>query len=67
MESGIKKMKKNDGSSSNQSIGLDDETEKNGGAGIRATVPKKNQHVMENKWEKDMIARDGATSKMSNT
>ena len=60
--------RRNDGSSSNQSIGLDDEeddvvVDENG----KATVAKENRQVMENKWEKARLARDAAATKMSST
>ncbi|KAE8815742.1 putative oxidoreductase [Hordeum vulgare] len=45
--------KRNDGSSSHQSIGLDDEEDVVFVANGRATVPKDSQHVMGNKCEKN--------------
>ena len=59
--------KRNDGSSSHQSIGLDDEEDdiviENG----RATVPKDNQHMMGSKWAKERASRDAMATKMSFT
>ena len=55
--------KRNDGSSSNQSIGLDDVVVTNG----KDIVPKDNCQVMGNKWEKACASRDVVTTKMSST
>ena len=65
IENHMKKMKKNDGSSSAQSIGLDEEDEGNGGANMQPTVPKRNRRVIGNKWEKERVAREGAANKIS--
>ena len=51
-------MKNNDGSSSHQSIGLNDDDEPSGGADGQGTVPKRNRHVMAKKWEEESPARD---------
>ena len=59
--------KRNDGSSSNQSIGLDDEEDDVVVTNGKATVPKDNRQVMGNKWEKARAARDAAATKMSST
>jgi hypothetical protein len=48
LHNGTKKMKKNDGTSSNQSIALDDKEEQSEWAYIQATVPKRNRQVMGN-------------------
>ena len=56
IENDPKKMKKNDGSSSQQSIGLDDEDVEGGGEEGQATVPKRDHQVMGNKWEKGKVA-----------
>jgi hypothetical protein len=57
-----KKLKTNDGSNSNQSIGLDEEEEEAVGENERATLPMNNQQVkvIGNKWEKRRIVRDAA-------
>ena len=59
--------KRNDGSSSHQSIGLDDEEDDAFMMNGKATVPKDNRQVMGNKWEKARAARDAAATKMSST
>jgi hypothetical protein len=59
--------KRNDGSSSHQSIGLDDEEDDVVVTNGRATVPKDNRQVMGNKWEKARASRDAAATKMSST
>ncbi|KAE8785382.1 putative oxidoreductase [Hordeum vulgare] len=56
--------KRNDGSSSHQFIGLDDEV---GVTSERATVPKDNQQVIGNKWKKARISSDASTTKFSST
>ena len=52
--------KRNDGSSSHQSIGLDDEEEDVVVENGRATMPKDNRQVMEKKWEKARASCDAA-------
>ena len=59
--------KRNDGLSSNQSIGLDDEEDDVVVTNEKATVPKDNRQVMGNKWEKARAARDAAATKISST
>ena len=59
IQNGTKKMNKNDGSSSNQSIWLDDQEEEKSKGRHTTTVPKRNWQVMGNKWEKDRIACEG--------
>ena len=59
--------KRNDGSSSNQSIGLDDEEDNFVVMNGKAIVPKDNHQVMGNKWEKACASRDDAATKMSST
>ena len=59
--------KRNDGSSSNQSIGLDNEEDDVVVENGKATVPKDNRQVMGNKWEKARAARDAVATKMSST
>ena len=59
--------KRNGGSSSHQSIGLDDEEEEVVGENGRATVPMNNRQAMGNKWEKWRAARGAAVKKMSTT
>ena len=46
IENNTEKMKKNDGSSSAQSIGLDEEEEVNNGANMQEIMPKRNRQVM---------------------
>jgi hypothetical protein len=58
---------RNDGSSSNQSIGLDDEEDDVVVEHGKATVPKDSRQVMGNKWEKARAARDAAATEMSST
>lgn len=65
---GLKSGKKrNDGSNSHQSIGLDDEDGDVVVTNGRATVPKDSRQVMGNKWEKARVSRDDAATKMSST
>jgi hypothetical protein len=59
--------KRNDGSSSNKSIGLDNEEDDVVAMNGKATVPKDNRQVMRNKWEKACAARDAVATKMSST
>ena len=60
-------IKLNNGSSSQQSIGLDDEDEEGGGEEGQVTVPNMNNQVNGNKWEKGRSTRDDVASKMSAT
>ena len=59
--------KRNDGSSSNQSIGLDDEEDDVVVTNGKATVPKGTRQVMGNEWEKARAAYDVVSAKMSST
>ena len=59
--------KRNDGSSSHQSIGLDDEEDDIVVESGRATVPKDNRQVMRNKWEKARAVHYAVATKMSFT
>ncbi|KAE8779065.1 homeobox protein hox1a [Hordeum vulgare] len=58
--------KRNDGSSSDQFIGLDDEDDKVVFTNGRATEAKDNQQVMGNKWEKErlQLVRDVENAKI---
>ena len=62
-----KKTKNNYGSSSHQPIRLDDDNKPSEGADGQGTVPKRTRHVMGNKWDKERLVCDGATSKLSAT
>ena len=59
--------KRNDGSMSHQSIGLDGEEDNIFIENGRYTMPKDNRQAMGNKWEKAMASHDGAATKMSST
>ncbi|KAE8807930.1 glutathione s-transferase t3-like [Hordeum vulgare] len=59
--------KRNEGSRSHQSIGLEDEEDEVVVTNGRAIVPKDNLQVMENKWEKARITCDTAATKMPST
>ncbi|KAE8779281.1 putative oxidoreductase [Hordeum vulgare] len=59
--------KRNDGSSSHQSIGLDDDDDDVVATKGKAIVPQDNRLLMGTKWEKARISRDAVATKMSST
>ncbi|KAE8803602.1 hypothetical protein D1007_20553 [Hordeum vulgare] len=59
--------KRNDGSISYQSIGLNDDDDGVVVSNGKATMPKDNRLFMGTKWEKARIARDAKATKMSST